>query len=282
MATLSFEGETHARARHQGAALAGVDRRRGRPATSRRCRRSSRAPSSPRRRCASSPPSAPGPVKESEVVKALTDLGYKATDTTKQALIDGLDTVEELTGGQRGQAGQGRPQLARLRDERRRSPGRSSRPSGAASVPPSPERWSGPADRRHRLGRSEAAHEGTGWVAEVEIGMGKSGRRAYGFDDIAIVPSRRTRDPEDVDISWEIDAFRFDLPLMGVGHGRRRQPGHRHRDRPARRRRRAQPRGAVDPLRGPRAATSTRSPSCPPTRRPCGCRRSTPSRSSPS
>lgn len=51
-------------------------------------------------------------------------------------------------------------------------------------------------------------------MAEVEIGMGKSGRRAYGFDDIAIVPSRRTRDPEDVDITWEIDAFRFELPLM--------------------------------------------------------------------
>ncbi len=53
-------------------------------------------------------------------------------------------------------------------------------------------------------------------MAEVEIGLGKSGRRAYGFDDIAIVPSRRTRDPEDVDISWEIDAFRFELPLMGA------------------------------------------------------------------
>src|SRR3954452_21067803 len=51
-------------------------------------------------------------------------------------------------------------------------------------------------------------------MAEVEIGIGKSGRRAYAFDDIAIVPSRRTRDPEDVDISWEIDAFRFELPLM--------------------------------------------------------------------
>jgi IMP dehydrogenase len=51
-------------------------------------------------------------------------------------------------------------------------------------------------------------------VAEIEIGIGKSGRRAYGFDDIAIVPSRRTRDPEDVDISWEIDAFKFELPLM--------------------------------------------------------------------
>jgi IMP dehydrogenase len=50
---------------------------------------------------------------------------------------------------------------------------------------------------------------------EVEIGIGKSGRRAYGFDDIAIVPSRRTRDPEDVDVSWEVDAFHFDLPVIG-------------------------------------------------------------------
>ncbi len=49
---------------------------------------------------------------------------------------------------------------------------------------------------------------------EVEIGIGKSGRRAYGFDDIAIVPSRRTRDPEDVDITWDLDAYRFDIPLV--------------------------------------------------------------------
>lgn len=49
---------------------------------------------------------------------------------------------------------------------------------------------------------------------EVEIGIGKSGRRAYGFDDIAIVPSRRTRDPQDVDITWEIDAHKFELPMM--------------------------------------------------------------------
>ena len=53
-------------------------------------------------------------------------------------------------------------------------------------------------------------------MAEVEIGIGKSGRQAYGFDDIAIVPSRRTRDPEDVDISWEIDAYRFEMPLMAA------------------------------------------------------------------
>src|SRR5438093_7244566 len=49
---------------------------------------------------------------------------------------------------------------------------------------------------------------------EIEIGIGKTARRAYGFDDVAIVPSRRTRDPDDVDISWEIDAFEFELPLM--------------------------------------------------------------------
>ncbi len=49
---------------------------------------------------------------------------------------------------------------------------------------------------------------------EREIGIGKTARRAYGFDEVAIVPSRRTRDPDDVDISWEIDAYRFDLPMM--------------------------------------------------------------------
>ena len=51
---------------------------------------------------------------------------------------------------------------------------------------------------------------------EVEIGIGKSGRRAYGFDDIAIVPSRRTRDPEDVDISWDLDAYRYEIPMMAA------------------------------------------------------------------
>ncbi|HEX9342781.1 MAG TPA: GuaB3 family IMP dehydrogenase-related protein [Actinomycetota bacterium] len=51
-------------------------------------------------------------------------------------------------------------------------------------------------------------------MAEVEIGIGKSGRRAYGFDDIAIVPSRRTRDPDDIDISWDLDAYQLALPLL--------------------------------------------------------------------
>ena len=51
-------------------------------------------------------------------------------------------------------------------------------------------------------------------MPEIEIGKGKTARQTYGFDDVAIVPSRRTRDPDDVDISWEIDAYRFELPLM--------------------------------------------------------------------
>ncbi len=49
---------------------------------------------------------------------------------------------------------------------------------------------------------------------EIEIGRGKKARRAYGFDDIAIVPSRRTRDPDDIDISWKLGDYRFDLPLL--------------------------------------------------------------------
>ncbi|HEX2398076.1 MAG TPA: GuaB3 family IMP dehydrogenase-related protein [Solirubrobacteraceae bacterium] len=49
---------------------------------------------------------------------------------------------------------------------------------------------------------------------EVEIGRGKKARRAYGFDDIAIVPSRRTRDPDDIDISWKLGDYTFQLPLL--------------------------------------------------------------------
>src|SRR5579875_1567972 len=51
-------------------------------------------------------------------------------------------------------------------------------------------------------------------MTQVEIGRGKSGRRAYALDEIGIVPSRRTRHPEEVSISWQIDAYRFDLPLV--------------------------------------------------------------------
>ena len=49
---------------------------------------------------------------------------------------------------------------------------------------------------------------------DIEIGKGKTARRAYGLDEIAIVPSRRTRDPEDVDISWSLGDLRLDLPCL--------------------------------------------------------------------
>ncbi len=49
---------------------------------------------------------------------------------------------------------------------------------------------------------------------EIEIGRGKKGRRAYGMDEIAIVPSRRTRDPEDVDLTWTVGDFTFDIPIL--------------------------------------------------------------------
>ncbi|MGO1910059.1 MAG: IMP dehydrogenase, partial [Brevibacterium linens] len=52
--------------------------------------------------------------------------------------------------------------------------------------------------------------------SEIEIGRGKRGRRAYSLDDIAIVPARRTRDPEDVSLSWQIDAYQFELPFIGA------------------------------------------------------------------
>lgn len=55
-----------------------------------------------------------------------------------------------------------------------------------------------------------------GIVNDVAIGVGRAARRAYGFDDIAVVPTRRTRNPDDVDITWEIDAFDFDIPVMGA------------------------------------------------------------------
>lgn len=51
---------------------------------------------------------------------------------------------------------------------------------------------------------------------EIEIGRGKRGRRAYSLDDIAIVANRRTRDPQDVSVSWQIDAYRFEMPVIAA------------------------------------------------------------------
>ena len=51
---------------------------------------------------------------------------------------------------------------------------------------------------------------------DIEIAPGKRARQAYSFDDIAIVPSRRTRNPEDVSTAWQIDAYKFDIPMMAA------------------------------------------------------------------
>ena len=116
-------------------------------------------------------------------------------------------------------------------------------------------------------------------MADVEIGIGKSGRRAYGFDDIAVVPSRRTRDPEEVDIAWEIDAFRFELPVMAspsdsvvspavaAGLGGLGGLGVLHLE------------GLWTRYADPDPSWR-RSPAWRPTRPPAGCRRCTPSRCS--
>jgi len=54
-------------------------------------------------------------------------------------------------------------------------------------------------------------------VSDIDIGMAKEARRAFDLDEVAIIPSRRTRDLDDVDTSWEIDAFRFEVPIMASG-----------------------------------------------------------------
>lgn len=52
--------------------------------------------------------------------------------------------------------------------------------------------------------------------SEIEIGKGKRGLRAFSLDDIAIIPARRTRDPQDVSLEWQIDAYHFDIPFMSA------------------------------------------------------------------
>jgi hypothetical protein len=98
MATLSFEGESHGeivqKVRRWLASLEGEEE--GELSVAEAITQGAELTKDALRIIASA---APGPVAQSEVVKALTGLGYKATDATKAALIDGLDSVEELTGG---------------------------------------------------------------------------------------------------------------------------------------------------------------------------------------
>src|SRR5205823_3153989 len=101
-------------------------------------------------------------------------------------------------GGPGAQARAGHGNQRRLRDEQ-------------GNRDTDPQRRAGRPALSHPAATAGAYHPS---MAELEIGLGKTGRRAYGFDDIAIVPSRRTRDPEDVDISWELEGLRFELPLL--------------------------------------------------------------------
>jgi hypothetical protein len=98
MATLSFEGETHGelvvKVRRWLASLEGEEV--GNLTPHEALEQGAQLTKEALRIIASA---APEPVAQSEVVKAITAAGYKATDATKQALVDGLDTVEEVTGG---------------------------------------------------------------------------------------------------------------------------------------------------------------------------------------
>jgi len=51
---------------------------------------------------------------------------------------------------------------------------------------------------------------------DIEIGRSKRARRTFSLDEIALVPSRRTRDPQDVSTAWQIDAYQFDIPVVGA------------------------------------------------------------------
>ncbi|MCU1454654.1 MAG: hypothetical protein JWN46_2800 [Acidimicrobiales bacterium] len=98
MATLSFEGETHGelvvKVRRWLASLEGEEA--GSMTAIQAVQQGAELTKEALRIIASA---APEPVAQSEVVKALTNAGYKATDATRQALVDGLDSVEEVTGG---------------------------------------------------------------------------------------------------------------------------------------------------------------------------------------
>lgn len=98
MASLSFEGETHAelvvKVRRWLASVEGEEE--GHLTSYEVVEQGAELTKEALRIIASA---APEPIAQSEVVKALTSAGYKATDTTRQALVDSLDSVEEVTGG---------------------------------------------------------------------------------------------------------------------------------------------------------------------------------------
>ncbi|WP_019306562.1 GuaB3 family IMP dehydrogenase-related protein, partial [Mycobacterium avium] len=48
----------------------------------------------------------------------------------------------------------------------------------------------------------------------VEIGMGRTARRSYELSEVSIVASRRTRSSQDVSTAWQLDAYRFEIPVL--------------------------------------------------------------------
>src|SRR5690625_4584422 len=75
-----------------------------------------------------------------------------------------------------------------------------------------PARWRGGAERMLRW--TAVSRRRTDVRDLVEIGMGRTAMRGYDLDDVEIVPSRRTRSSQDVSLAWQIDAYRFDIPLV--------------------------------------------------------------------
>ena len=49
---------------------------------------------------------------------------------------------------------------------------------------------------------------------DIQIGRGKTARRAYGIDEIALVPGARTLDPQLADASWEIGGVTREIPII--------------------------------------------------------------------
>jgi hypothetical protein len=99
MATLSFEGETHQQLvlkvkRWLQSVEGGEEVTRLTPAEA--VERGAELTKDALRVIAAA---APEPIASNDVVKSLTSMGYKATDSTKEAVISGLDSLDELTGG---------------------------------------------------------------------------------------------------------------------------------------------------------------------------------------
>lgn len=98
MATLSFEGDTHGelvtKVRRWLASLDGAEE--GTLTPHEAVAQGAEVTKDALRIIASA---APQPIAQSEIMKALTGMGYKATDTTKDAITSGIDSFDELTGG---------------------------------------------------------------------------------------------------------------------------------------------------------------------------------------